>query len=158
MTTLTLVDGLRKALKPYQTLIDTVDKLEALGKLEQAETELTAKVTDLRANEAALLGRLEALRAEGEQIKAEAQAGALTAKEDGLALLQDAEAKADKILLAAEEQAAGIVATAEARANTVLGEAAEYERRRDAAAAELTDIEVRLQAAREAFQRALSGA
>jgi hypothetical protein len=158
MTTLTLVDGLRKALKPYQTLLETVDKLEALGKLEQAETELVAKVTDLRTNEAALLGHLEALRAEGDQLKAEAQAEVLKTKEQAVGLLQDAETKADKLLLEAEEQATGIVATAEARANTVLGEAAEYERRRDAAAAELVDIEARLQAAREAFQRALSGA
>jgi predicted nucleic acid-binding Zn-ribbon protein len=128
-----MVDSLRKALKPYQTLLDTVDKLEELGKLEQAEAETLDRLRAAQLQETELQARKEALSSE--LGKAEAEVAAV--RRDAAAILSEAQGAARRVTDEAEQAKAGVLAGARAEADGFVRAA---ERVRDQLRAEIATL------------------
>ena len=156
-STLKAADEVKKLTTMFKALGEVVEVLDRVGSLEQAENEAQARIDKLNA-----------------------EAGAIKAVVDGTAeeaerLVADAKAKAEEIVGEAQAAANGLVESARTQAGDVLVEversrldattaleslradAAEVTAARDAAAADLVELEGKIAKAQEQITKILGG-
>lgn len=151
------IGNFKAAAGTLRAFIDLADKLEGLGDIERAEKEIGGILASKQKELAALDERVAALKSEAETTVADAKALAAetvaNARESAERAIADAKAKSGKIV-----DDARINAEAQAQAaDEAEARAAEAQAKAGEATATLTDLEARIETAREKISDLLKG-
>ena len=155
--TLKTADELKKLARMFQAVIDSVDTLERIGSMEQAEAEAKNRVGKLQKEADELVATVASARLEAQGILDAAALRKSEAERQAEEIARVAQQKADALVIEANDKAGRIIADAEAQKAAAEDAVTTAQAKCDEAKKELSEIEKKIESARARVAKILAG-